>query len=93
MKNSNHWNLNNYIMQTFQFNMQRAGGRLAIFGGINLLLIAVLVFVYPQILAYAVATLFGLGGLSLIGFGLRTIRAGKAGNDRVVYRKSTNYND
>ncbi|MBI3142416.1 MAG: hypothetical protein HYZ16_06285 [Bacteroidetes bacterium] len=80
-------------MQTFHFNLQRAGGRLAVFGGINLLLIAVLVFVYPQILAYAVATLFGLGGLSLLGFGLRSLRAGKSGNNGSVYRKTNYFNE
>ena len=51
--------------------MGKMAKRLAAFGGINLILLSIVIFIFPEILAYAVASLIMLGGLSLLAFGLR----------------------
>ena len=51
--------------------MGKAAKRFLIFGGINLILLSIIVFVFPEILAYAVASLFFIAGITLIGYGLR----------------------
>lgn len=59
-------------MNTFSFNsISKAGKNISLFAGINMIILSVIIFVFPEILAYAVAALFLLIGLSLIGFGMR----------------------
>lgn len=44
--------------------------RFALFGGINLILLSIIIFVFPEILAYAVAALVLMAGVSLTIYGL-----------------------
>lgn len=54
-----------------QNQFSRAARRFLIIGGINLILLSIVVFIFPEILAYAVAALLLLAGISLVGYGLR----------------------
>jgi len=49
--------------------------RFAVFGGINLVLLSIVIFLFPEILAYAVAALIMLAGLTLLVYGLGVRRS------------------
>lgn len=66
--------------------MSKTARRFLIFGGINLVLLSIVVFVYPEILAYAVASLFLIGGITLIGLGLRIKRQNGQNGQNPNYR-------
>ncbi|MFY0674627.1 MAG: hypothetical protein JXQ87_14605 [Bacteroidia bacterium] len=75
-------------MNTFNFNsIGRAGKNISLFAGINMIILSVIIFVFPEILAYAVAALFLLIGLSLIGFGMRkrVVKSNRATQQETVF--------
>lgn len=56
-------------------NLGKTLKRFALFGGINLILLSIVIFVFPEILAYAVAALIMLAGISLSVYGLGAKRS------------------
>jgi uncharacterized membrane protein YesL len=57
-------------INSFQ-SLSKAGKNISLFAGLNLIILSIIIFVFPEILAYAVAALFFLVGISLVGFGMR----------------------
>lgn len=75
-------------MKTINFNsISKAGKNISLFAGINMIILSVIIFVFPEILAYAVASLFLLIGLSLVGFGMRkrSIRTNRTTQQETVF--------
>ena len=69
-------------------NISQIGGKLSVFGGINLILLSIAIFFYPQILAYAVAAILMVAGLGLLACG-RKIRRRSSGQSN--FSEGTTY--
>ncbi|MCB0737621.1 MAG: hypothetical protein KDC92_08920 [Bacteroidetes bacterium] len=58
-------------------NLKRVGASLSMFGGINFILLAIAIFIYPQIVAYAIAAILLILGLGMLGFSTRMRKRSK----------------
>ncbi|MGB0429646.1 MAG: hypothetical protein ACPGLV_04170 [Bacteroidia bacterium] len=76
----------------FQQRVSKAGKNISLFAGINLIILAITIFLFPEILAYAVAALLMIAGISLLGFGLRKRFAKKPNSYENQYQETVYYN-
>ena len=54
-----------------QSQISTAASRYSLTLGLNLLILAALIFIFPKVLAYTLAALIGLGGFALIYFSFK----------------------
>lgn len=71
--------------------MERILGKFGFWTGINLIILAVLIFVFPDIVAYAIAAMLLAGGISLVALSRKSKQHRQARNseqgDSYIYYK------
>lgn len=55
-----------------QSQLNKAASKYSLTLGLNLILLAVAIFIFPKVLAYTLASLIGLGGIALIYFSFKS---------------------
>ncbi len=76
----------------FQNKATKAAKNISLFAGINLILLSIVIFIFPEILAYAVASLIMIAGISLLGFGLRNKFSKPRKTNNYEYQETIYYN-
>lgn len=79
------------------YNLQNVLGnkvkRFALIGGFNLIIIAVLIFIFPLVLAYTLASVIALGGLALIGYSIKLGKQKQKNNNQDYVYQETIYDN